>query len=61
MVSSKIGSFGAKKRVEKIANDIARTLRNPVVACCVLKGAYGFFSDLTSHLKKLKSQKGSTS
>ncbi|KAI8900528.1 phosphoribosyltransferase-like protein, partial [Globomyces pollinis-pini] len=47
-------------RVEKLAHDIAASVSKPVVACCVLKGAYGFFSNLTDHLKKLKTPTGNT-
>lgn len=48
-------------RVEKLANDIAKTVTKPMVACCVLKGAYGFFANLTDHLKKMKGNQGHTS
>ncbi|KAI8847309.1 phosphoribosyltransferase-like protein [Chytridium lagenaria] len=41
-------------RVEKLAHDIAKDCVNPVVACCVLKGASVFFADLMANLKKLK-------
>jgi hypoxanthine phosphoribosyltransferase len=40
-------------RVEKLALDISQSTSNSMVACCVLKGAYGFFSNLTDHLKKM--------
>ncbi|KAJ3413731.1 hypoxanthine phosphoribosyltransferase 1 [Chytridiales sp. JEL 0842] len=41
-------------RVEKLAHEIAQDTHNPVVACCVLKGASVFFADLMGFLKKLK-------
>jgi hypoxanthine phosphoribosyltransferase len=40
-------------RVEKVAHDIAQASTKSMVACCVLKGAYGFFSHLTDHLKRM--------
>ncbi|KAJ3220115.1 hypoxanthine phosphoribosyltransferase 1 [Dinochytrium kinnereticum] len=43
-----------RDRVEKLAHDIAKDCVNPVVACCVLKGASVFFADLMTNLKKLK-------
>ncbi|KAJ3096388.1 hypoxanthine phosphoribosyltransferase 1 [Phlyctochytrium planicorne] len=43
-----------RDRVEKLAHDIASDCSNPVVACCVLKGASVFFADLMTNLKKLK-------
>ncbi|KAJ3113275.1 hypoxanthine phosphoribosyltransferase 1 [Phlyctochytrium bullatum] len=43
-----------RDRVEKLAHDIAKDCTNPVVACCVLKGASVFFADLMTNLKKLK-------
>ncbi|KAI8802092.1 phosphoribosyltransferase-like protein [Cladochytrium replicatum] len=45
-------------RVEKLAQEIAAETENPVVACCVLKGAHVFFADLISYLKKLKNKHG---
>ncbi|KAJ3330719.1 hypoxanthine phosphoribosyltransferase 1 [Blyttiomyces sp. JEL0837] len=41
-------------RVEKLADSIARDCTQPLVACCVLKGASVFFADLMKVLKKLK-------
>ncbi|KAJ2999602.1 High affinity cAMP-specific 3',5'-cyclic phosphodiesterase 7A [Globomyces sp. JEL0801] len=50
----------SKRASKKLAHDIAASVSKPVVACCVLKGAYGFFSNLTDHLKKLKTPTGNT-
>lgn len=47
-----------KDRVAKLAHDIAKDTRNPLVACCVLKGAFGFYADLISCLKKNKNAEG---
>ncbi|KAI9360799.1 phosphoribosyltransferase-like protein [Zopfochytrium polystomum] len=44
-------------RVEKLAQDIAIECNNPVVACCVLKGASVFFADLMKSLKKLRNSR----
>ncbi|KAJ3120927.1 hypoxanthine phosphoribosyltransferase 1 [Nowakowskiella sp. JEL0407] len=45
-------------RVEKLAQLIAKDTENPLVACCVLKGAHVFFADLTASLKKLRNKNG---
>ncbi|KAJ3009696.1 hypoxanthine phosphoribosyltransferase 1 [Thoreauomyces humboldtii] len=47
-----------KDRIAKLAADIALSCENPVVACCVLKGAHGFFAHLMDDLKKQKNSKG---
>ncbi|KAJ1555178.1 hypoxanthine phosphoribosyltransferase 1, partial [Cladochytrium tenue] len=47
-------------RVEKLAQDIAAECFNPVVACCVLKGASVFFADLVRNLKKLRNSKNAS-
>ncbi|RKO90523.1 phosphoribosyltransferase-like protein [Blyttiomyces helicus] len=39
-------------RISKLAADIAHGCSNPVVACCVLKGAHVFFGHLIEELKK---------
>ncbi|KAI8820801.1 phosphoribosyltransferase-like protein [Fimicolochytrium jonesii] len=46
-----------RDRIEKLAADIAADCTNPVVACCVLKGAHGFFAHLMESLKKQKDRK----
>lgn len=45
-------------RVAKLAEDISKDCINPVVACCVLKGAHVFFAHLIEHLKKSKGPSG---
>ncbi|KAH6562355.1 hypothetical protein BASA50_006561 [Batrachochytrium salamandrivorans] len=47
-----------RDRVEKLAQLIAYDSTKPLVACCVLKGAHGFFADLIEHLKKLPNKNG---
>ncbi|EGF78007.1 hypothetical protein BATDEDRAFT_91122 [Batrachochytrium dendrobatidis JAM81] len=47
-----------RDRVEKLAQLIAADSTKPLVACCVLKGAHGFFANLTEHLKKLLNKEG---
>ncbi|KAI9014879.1 phosphoribosyltransferase-like protein [Gaertneriomyces semiglobifer] len=47
-----------RDRISKLAQTIAKDCQNPVVACCVLKGAHGFFAHLVEDLKKCKNSKG---
>jgi hypoxanthine phosphoribosyltransferase len=47
-----------KDRVRKLAIDIANDSTNPIVACCVLKGAHVFFASLTSCLMSLPGKSG---
>ncbi|KAI9102510.1 phosphoribosyltransferase-like protein [Phlyctochytrium arcticum] len=47
-------------RIQKLAQIIANDCRNPVVACCVLKGAHGFFAQLMDAVKKLKNVQGNS-
>lgn len=46
-------------RVERLAQDISRDLPGPLVALCVLKGGYQFFSDLLNFIKSNNSFAGS--
>ncbi|KAI8912233.1 hypoxanthine phosphoribosyltransferase [Powellomyces hirtus] len=46
-----------RDRISKLAVDIAADCENPVVACCVLKGAHGFFAHLVDDLKKQKNNR----
>ncbi len=45
-------------RVERLAQDISRDLPGPLVALCVLKGGYQFFSDLLNFIKSNNSFAG---
>lgn len=45
-------------RVERLAQDISRDLPGPLVALCVLKGGYQFFSDLLNFIKSNNSIAG---
>ncbi|KNC99925.1 hypoxanthine phosphoribosyltransferase [Spizellomyces punctatus DAOM BR117] len=47
-----------RDRVSKLAQMIAAECENPLVACCVLKGAHGFFAHLMEDLKKQKNRRG---
>ena len=48
-------------RVERLAQDISRDLPGPLVALCVLKGGYQFFSDLLNFIKSNNSIAGGSS
>jgi hypoxanthine phosphoribosyltransferase len=45
-------------RVERLARDISEDLPGPLVALCVLKGGYQFFTDLLNFIKTNNSIKG---
>lgn len=45
-------------RAERLAQDISRDLPGPLVALCVLKGGYQFFSDLLNFIKSNNSIAG---
>ena len=38
-------------RVQRLAEDICYEVTNPLVALCVLKGGYQFFTDLLEYIK----------
>ncbi|TPX66151.1 hypoxanthine phosphoribosyltransferase [Spizellomyces sp. 'palustris'] len=47
-----------RDRISKLAQMISADCENPLVACCVLKGAHGFFAHLMEDLKKQKNRRG---
>ncbi|KAJ1512142.1 hypoxanthine phosphoribosyltransferase 1 [Coelomomyces lativittatus] len=40
-------------RIQKLALDIHKNIKGPILAVCILKGGFQFFSDLVAQLKKL--------
>lgn len=53
-IESVLIPFGlVQDRVQKLATVIAKDVSRPLVAMCVLKGAFEFFADLTREVKKL--------
>lgn len=46
------------RRTARLAQDICNDLRDPLVALCVLKGGYQFFTDLLDYIKTYHSTGG---
>lgn len=47
-------------RVQRLAEDICHDITSPLVALCVLKGGYQFFTDLLDYIKNRNATSGKT-